>query len=64
MLGIRTADPEPPEQIGLVRAGIHAAAVVEHLADLDAAGEELVARSLDVGDDQVQALGGAGCGRT
>ena len=24
MLGIRTADPEPPKQVGLVRAGVHA----------------------------------------
>jgi hypothetical protein len=37
MLGIRAADPEPPEQEGLVRAGVHVAAVVEHLADPDAA---------------------------
>ena len=36
---------------------------VEHLADLDTAGGELVARSLDVGDDQVEALGRAGRGR-
>ena len=36
---------------------------VEHLADLDTAGDEFVARSLDVGDDQVQALGRAGRGR-
>ena len=36
---------------------------VEHLADLDTAGDELVARSLDVGDDQVEALGRAGRGR-
>ena len=63
MLGIRTADPEPPKQVGLVRASVHAAGVVEHLADLDAAIEQLVAGGLDVGDDQVQALGGAGCCR-
>ena len=36
---------------------------VEHLADLDAAGGELVARGLDVGDDQVEALGRARRGR-
>ena len=60
MLGIRTADPEPPKQIGLVRAGVHVAGVVEHLADLDAATEQFVAGGLDVGDDQVQSLGGAG----
>jgi len=33
---------------------------VEHLADLDAATEQLVAGGHDVRDDQVQALGGAG----
>jgi hypothetical protein len=60
-LGIRTADPEPPKQVGLVGAGVHAAGVVENLADLDAASEQLVAGGGDVGDDQVQALGGAGC---
>ena len=63
MVGIRTADPEPPKQVGLVRASVHAVGVVEHLADLDAATEQLVAGGLDVGDDQVQALGGAGCRR-
>jgi len=60
MLGIRTADPEPPKQVGLVRASVHAAGVVEHLARVDAVRDEFVARSLDAGDDQVQALGGAG----
>src|SRR6516162_5161673 len=63
MLGIRTADPEAPKQVGLVRSSVHAAVVVEHLADLDAATEQLVAGGLDVGDDHVQALGGAGCCR-
>ncbi len=37
---------------------------VEHLADFDTAGDEFLARSLDVGDDQVEALGGAGRGRS
>jgi hypothetical protein len=55
---IRTAGPTPPEEIGLVRAGVHAVAV-EHLAHLDAATAELVAGGRDVGDDQVQALSGA-----
>jgi hypothetical protein len=36
---------------------------VEHFADLDAAIEQLFAGGLDVGDDQAQALGGAGCRR-
>ena len=39
------------------------ASEMEHLADLDAAAHQLVARSLDVGDDQVQVLGRAGRGR-
>src|SRR5271166_4178691 len=60
MLGIWTADPEPPKQVGLVRAGVHAAGVVERLADRDPATKQLFAGGLDVGDDQVQALGGAG----
>ncbi len=63
MLGIRTADPEPPKQVGLVRAGVHPAAVVERLADRDTAAKQLFAGGLHVGDDQVQALGGAGCRR-
>src|SRR5207248_640119 len=63
MLGIRTGDPEAAKQVGLVRASVHAAGVVEHPADLDAATEQLVAGGGDVGDDQVQALGGAGCRR-
>ena len=36
---------------------------VEHLADLDTEVDELVAGGLDIGDDQVQALRGAGHGR-
>src|SRR4029453_14302803 len=36
---------------------------VEHLADLDTAGGEFAARSLDVGDDEVVALRRAGCHR-
>ena len=36
---------------------------VEHLADVDTEGDELVARSLDVGDDQVEAVGRPGRGR-
>src|SRR5262245_21462446 len=63
MLGIRTADPMPPEQVGLVRAGMDAAGAVEHLADLGTPAEKLLPRGLDVGDDQVQALGGARRGR-
>src|SRR5882672_397129 len=51
MLGIRTADPDPSKQVGLVRARVHASGVVEHFADLDAAIEQLFAGGLDVGDD-------------
>jgi hypothetical protein len=57
MLGIRTADPTPPEQVGLVRAVVYAGRVVKHLADLNSATQELVAGGLDVRDDQVGALG-------
>jgi len=57
MLRIQTANPAPPKQVGLVRADIRAAGVVEHLADLDAATEQLDAGSLDVGNNQIQALG-------
>ena len=59
MLGMRTADPEPPEQVRFVRADMLAGGVMEHLADLDAATEQLVTGGGDVGDDQVQALSGA-----
>ena len=57
MRSIRTADPVPSKQVGFVRAGVHAAVAVEHVADRDAVTEYLFAGSLDVGDDQVQALG-------
>jgi hypothetical protein len=63
MVGIRTADADPPKQVWLVRASVHTGGVVEHLADLDAATKQLFAGGLDVGDDQVQALGRAGCRR-
>jgi hypothetical protein len=39
MLGIWTADPEPPEQVGIVRATVRCAGIVERLADFDAATE-------------------------
>src|SRR5215467_8270338 len=63
MLGIRTADPEPPKQVRFVRTSVHTAGVVKHLADLDASTKQLSAGGLDVVNDQVQALGGAGYGR-
>ena len=53
MLGVPTADPLPPKQIGLIWASVYAAGVMEHLADLDAATEQLSAGRLDVGDDQI-----------
>src|ERR1700692_2431452 len=43
VVGIRTANPDPPKQIGLARADVHVAGAVEYLADLDAATEQLVA---------------------
>src|ERR1700722_5449558 len=59
MLGIGAADANSSKQVGIVRAGVHAV-VVEHFADLDSAIEQRFAGALDVGDDQVQALGRAG----
>ena len=53
MLGIRPADSEPSEQVGLVYAGVDVVGTVERLANLDAAIEQLGAGGLDVGDDQV-----------
>src|SRR4029450_544593 len=63
MFRIRTADPDSPKQVGLVRACVDVVATVEHFAYLDAAIEQLFASGFDVGDDQVQALCGAGCRR-
>ena len=60
MLGVRTVDPDPPKQVGFVRASVHVAAAVEHLADLNAATKQIVPSSFDVGDDQIQALSRAG----
>src|SRR5262252_10634730 len=60
MIGIRTVDPETPKQVRLVRASVHTPGVMEHLADLDTATKQLFAGGLDVGNDQVQALGGTG----
>src|SRR5215470_10443552 len=62
MLGIGPADPAPPKQVGLVRAGVNAIAV-EHLTDLDASTKQLGASGLDVGDYEIEALSGAGCRR-
>jgi hypothetical protein len=53
MLGIRTVDPDPPKQVGLVRADVHVAGAVKYLADLNAATEQIVASGLDVGHNQV-----------
>ena len=56
MSRVGTIDPLPSKQIGLVRAGVYAADIVEHFADLDTAREQFFAGGLYVGDDQVQAL--------
>ena len=55
MLGIRFAYAEPPKQVGMVRASVHTGCVVEHPGLVDAVGDEFVSRSLDVGNDQIQA---------
>ena len=60
MPGVRTADPVPPKQKGLVRSGVYAVGGMEYLADLDTAATQVVAGCRDVGDDQVKSLGGAG----
>src|ERR1700724_3595463 len=62
MLRVQTANPAPPKEVRLVRASVNAVGVVEHFADLYAATDQFVAGGLDVGDNQVQSLGGAGCG--
>src|SRR5271169_4112305 len=51
MLRIRTADTDTPEQVGLVRPRVHSVGSVEHLADRHAVAAQLVAGSLDVGND-------------
>src|SRR6202044_250607 len=64
VLGIRPAYAQPPKQVWLVIAGVHAGGIVEHFADLDAATEQFVAHGVNAGDDQVKALSGAGRGRS
>jgi hypothetical protein len=39
MLGVSTAHAEPAKQVRLVRASVHVAGVVKHLADRNAATE-------------------------
>ena len=53
MLGVPTADPFPPKQVGLIWASVYAAGVMEHLADLYAATQQFSAARLNVGDDQI-----------
>ena len=60
MLGVRTVDPDPPKQVGLVRTGVGVGGAMKHFADLNAATEQILAGGLDVIDDQIQALGRAG----
>src|SRR5580704_2172283 len=59
MAGIRATGADPPEKVGLVRARVHAV-IVKHFADRNAAIEQRFAGGLEVRDDQVQALRGAG----
>jgi hypothetical protein len=51
--GVRAAEPDTAEQMGLVGSGVHVATAVKRLADLCTAAEQFFARSLDIGDDQV-----------
>lgn len=48
MLGVRTVDPDPPKNVRFVRPSVHIAGTVEHLADLNAMAEKILARGLDV----------------
>src|SRR5215475_9489301 len=63
MLRIRTANAHPPKEVRLVFSAINAL-VVEYLADFDAAIDQLFARCLDIGNDEVHALRRSGrcCG--
>src|SRR5215831_12736942 len=61
MVRIRAVDPDAPKQVGLVRAGVHPVGIVEELADRNPATKQVLAGSLDVGDDRVQTLGRAWC---
>jgi hypothetical protein len=60
MLGICTDEADTPEQVRLVLAVIRTSRVVEHVADLHATTEQFRVGGLDVGDDKIQALSGAG----
>src|ERR1700728_4299987 len=64
MRRIWTLHPCPPEQVGVVRTGVRIAGAMEDLADLNTATEQILAGSLDVGDDQIKPSNGAGrhCG--
>src|SRR4029079_19376286 len=55
---IWTADPNPTKHIRFVWTNVDST-IVEHLTDLNATTKQLVARGLDVGDDQIQTLCGA-----
>src|SRR5260370_11588308 len=60
MLRIRTTDPQPSEEEGLVRSGVDGASVVEYLVNLNAAADQFLPRRLEAGDDQIQSLRRAG----
>src|SRR5271156_898484 len=49
MLGTRPRDADSPKEIRLARPGVHVVAAVEHLADRNAASEQVGASRLDVG---------------
>src|SRR5580658_3293617 len=75
LVAVRVAERSKRAVAGMIRRGPVEAAVpalrlelgprrssVKHLADIDAASGELAARRLDVGDDEVEALGRPGRG--
>ena len=57
---VRTANPDTAEQVRLVGSRVHVAAAMKGRADLHTTIEQFLARGLDVRDDQIESLGGAG----
>src|SRR6185312_2011747 len=54
--GIRSFHADSPEQIWLVRPGVHVVPAMEYFADRNAAPQQVFARSLDVSNDQIKTL--------
>ena len=63
VLGIRAMEPNPAKQIRLVGSGVRVGRAMERFADLDTATNQIVASGVDVGNDQIESLGGTRCRR-